>query len=154
APIPVRARITLGEANTPLLRSRAIGPAAGLKNLYLKLETGNPTGSYKDRFAVLAVPPLPAARPAAALPPPPRNARAAPAAYCAGAGIRCEIAIVENAPAEKLRQMLAYGAELFRVEKFGVDPDVSRRTFELLDERGSRPDAQLLISAYRYCPVG
>ncbi len=50
--------------------------------------------------------------------------------------------------------MLAYGAELYRVRKFGVDPEITRLTFDLLQQRGSRRDAQLLISAYRYCPVG
>ena len=55
APIPAEARITLGEGDTPLIRSRRIGPSLGLNNLYLKLETGNATGSYKDRFAFTAI---------------------------------------------------------------------------------------------------
>ena len=48
-------KFTLGEGQTPLLRSRHIGPAAGLDHLYFKLETVNPTGSYKDRFAAAAI---------------------------------------------------------------------------------------------------
>ena len=48
-------RITLGEGDTPLLLSRHIGPAAGMKNLFFKLETVNPTGSYKARFAASTV---------------------------------------------------------------------------------------------------
>ena len=51
--VPEAARNSLGEGDTPLLRSRSIGPSAGLKNLYFKLETVNPSGSYKDRFAAL-----------------------------------------------------------------------------------------------------
>ena len=31
--VPEHARITLGEGQTPLVRSRRIGPSAGLKNL-------------------------------------------------------------------------------------------------------------------------
>jgi threonine synthase len=54
-PVPAAARITLGEGNTPLIRSRSIGPSAGLKNLFFKLETVNPSGSYKDRFAAAAI---------------------------------------------------------------------------------------------------
>jgi len=53
--IPESARIDLGEGSTPLIRSRRIGPKAGLENLYFKLESANPTGSYKDRFAVTAI---------------------------------------------------------------------------------------------------
>ena len=58
------------------------------------------------------------------------------------------------APADKLRQMLAYGAELFRVRGFGLDPEVTQKTFAMLQERGERGDAALVISAFRYCPVG
>ena len=41
---------TLGEGNTPLVRSVQIGPRAGLQSLFFKLESCNPSGSYKDRF--------------------------------------------------------------------------------------------------------
>ena len=52
---PIEDAVTLGEGGTPLVRSRVIGPALGLKNLWFKIEGGNPTGSYKDRFAAAAV---------------------------------------------------------------------------------------------------
>src|SRR5437879_6097904 len=45
--VPEAARVTLGEGNTPLVRSRRIGPNAGLHHLYFKLEFTNPTASYK-----------------------------------------------------------------------------------------------------------
>lgn len=47
--------ITLGEGNTPLVRSQSIGPELGCKELYFKLEGSNPTGSFKDRGMVMAV---------------------------------------------------------------------------------------------------
>ena len=50
--IPEPSRLTLGEGETPLLRSRSIGPEAALPNLFFKLETTNPSGSYKDRFGL------------------------------------------------------------------------------------------------------
>ena len=48
-------QISLGEADTPILRSRFIGPRVGLKKLYFKIESANPTGSFKDRYAALAI---------------------------------------------------------------------------------------------------
>ncbi|MEM0296373.1 MAG: pyridoxal-phosphate dependent enzyme [Zestosphaera sp.] len=46
----MRPRITLGEGNTPLLKSVRIGRSLGL-DLYFKDESKNPTGSFIDRGA-------------------------------------------------------------------------------------------------------
>ena len=54
-PVAPEARISLGEGSTPLIRSQVIGPQAGLQNLFFKLESTNPTGSFKDRFAAAAI---------------------------------------------------------------------------------------------------
>ncbi len=150
SPLP----LTLGEGNTPLLRSRAIGPEAGLPNLYFKLETTNPTGSYKDRFAVAAVNEMLRQRQTQIISCSSGNAGAALAAYAAAAGISCEIAVVITAPPGKLKQMQAYGAHLYKVEGFGVDPEITEQTMETLRQMGNRPGSALQITAYRYCPVG
>jgi len=50
--LPVRDResiISLGEGGTPLVRTRNLGKAWGAKNLFVKNEGMNPTGSFKDR---------------------------------------------------------------------------------------------------------
>ena len=70
------------------------------------------------------------------------------------AGLRCRIAVVETAPAGKLRQMLAYGAEILRVRGFGLDPAVTERTFTTLQQLGTAPQRALQISAYAFSPVG
>jgi threonine synthase len=154
APVPADSRISLGEGNTPLIRSRRVGPAAGLKNLYFKVETGNPAGSYKDRFACAAISGMRAAGKTRIIATSSGNTGAALAAYSAAAGIECRIAIVETAPDSKLRQMMAYGAHIFRVRGFGLDPVISVDAFQHLQRIGSRADTVLQISAYAFSPVG
>jgi threonine synthase len=154
AEVPEAARITLGEGHTPLVRSRRIGPSVGVPNLYFKLETGNPSGSYKDRFAVVAVSDMLARGKRVCWATSSGNTGAALAAYCAVAGIECRIAIVERAPAGKLRQMLAYGAKLARIRGFGIDSKLSDRVFARLRELGAAPGASLQISAFKFAPVG
>jgi threonine synthase len=153
-PVPEGARITLGEGMTPVVRSRRIGPSVGLKNLFFKLEMMNPSGSYKDRFAVTAISDMAARGKTRCIATSSGNTGAALAAYCAAAGIRCEIAIVEKAPQGKLKQMLAYGATLYRIKEFGISSDVSQRVVNCLQTLASRPEAQMQISAFRYSPAG
>ena len=62
--------------------------------------------------------------------------------------MRCEIAVVETAPQGKLRQMMAYGANVYRIKDFGLDPDLSAKAFETLLAQGAAPDARLQGSSY------
>src|SRR3954466_10504515 len=43
--------VTLIEGDTPLLHTQRLGEKLGLRNLYIKDESRNPTGSFKDRGA-------------------------------------------------------------------------------------------------------
>lgn len=47
--------ITMGEGDTPLVATAALGQQLGLRRMLLKDERRNPTGSWRDRFAALAV---------------------------------------------------------------------------------------------------
>ncbi len=153
-PVPEEARITLGEGETQLVRSRRIGPAAGLNNLFFKLETGNATGSYKDRFAFAGISHMVATGKKKCIATSSGNTGAALAAYCAAAGIECRIAIVEGAPLGKLTQMMAYGAKIARIKKFGTDADTTTKVFEKLQQLGNRPDSSMQVSAFVYSPEG
>ena len=153
-PVPEPHRVTLGEGNTPLVRSTSIGPAAGLDNLWLKLESVNPAGSFKDRFAAAAISAMRAENQTRCVATSSGNTGSAVAAYCAAAGLGCEIAVVETAPLGKLRQMMAYGAQVYRIRGFGLDPDLSARAFEVLTARGEAPDARLQVSSYIYSIPG
>ena len=152
--IPAPNQISLGEGNTPLIASRNIGPQAGLQNLYFKLETSNPSGSYKDRFAAAAISDMLASGLNRCVATSSGNTGSALAAYCAVAGLECQIAIVETAPEGKLLQMLAYGAELYRVQGFGIDPEITEQTFNRVRQIGRSERSALQISAFCDSPVG
>jgi len=151
---PDSAALSLGEGATPLIRSRRLGGELGLRNLWFKYEGGNPTGSYKDRFAAAAVAHLRHDGRKACLGTSSGNTGAALAAYCARAGIACFLAIVEGAPEGKLRQMLAYGAHLFRIRGFGSSPTMNDEVFEGLRALAKELNAGLEISAYAWSPRG
>lgn len=153
-PVPESARITLGEGGTPLVKSRRIGPAAGLRNLYFKLELASPTGSYKDRFAAAAISHMVATGKKRCVATSSGNTGAALAAYCAAAGIECLIGAVETAPESKLQQMLVYGAKVFRIRGLGLDPAITAGSMKAMEKLAAQPSTAVQISAYRYSPSG
>ncbi|WP_425617461.1 pyridoxal-phosphate dependent enzyme [Anatilimnocola sp. NA78] len=153
-PIAPAARLSLGEGNTPLVRSRRLGPSLGLPNLFFKLEISNPTASYKDRFAAAAISHMVAAGKTRCVATSSGNTGSSLAAYCALAQIECLIAIVEGAPLGKLQQMLAYGAKLFRIQGFGLDPELTKEAFVTVKELGAQPGSATQVSSYTVSPLG
>lgn len=144
--------VDLGQGSTPLVRSRSIGPKAGLPNLLFKMEHLNPTGSYKDRFASLAVGRARASGATKCMATSSGNTGAALAAYAAAAGLKCALYVSENAPEGKLAQMLAYGAKVYRVDQFTIDPEESRAISDLLEQEAARRGLELFITAYAVSP--
>lgn len=106
----------LGEGNTPLIKSRRIGPSIGLENLYLKYEGTNPSGAFKDRSGALVAALALDAGASGILTASSGNAAAAMSAYSAVAGMKCLILMEPDSPPAKLRQSLATGAEVLPVE--------------------------------------
>ncbi|GAB3912015.1 threonine synthase [Larkinella knui] len=147
-----RFRVGLGEGQTPLVRSRSIGPSLGLSNLYFKLENLNPSGSYKDRFAAVLVSEMNAKGQKVCIATSSGNTGAALSAYCAAAGIPCVLVVVDGAPLPKIRQMQLYGARIFMVSGFGKDAAITSAVFDELEKLCASNQIPLPISAYRYCP--
>lgn len=151
--VPEGARVMLGEGHTPLVKSKAIGEMLGVKNLYFKLETVNPTGSYKDRFAAVLVSEMVAKGQKVCIATSSGNTGAALSAYCAAAGIQCIIVVVDGAPLAKVKQMQLYGAKIVMVKGFGKDSEITDRIFKELEKITTEHGLPLPISAYRYCPT-
>jgi threonine synthase len=108
-------RVTLGEGWTPLVR--AAGPAreTGHAELWIKDERQHPTGSFKDRQAATAVSALQARGIENVVLASTGNAAAAYAAYCARAGIKLWAFVTSSVPAEKMRELSLYEAEVIKV---------------------------------------
>ncbi|RME81573.1 MAG: pyridoxal-phosphate dependent enzyme [Caldilineae bacterium] len=109
--------ITLGEGGTPLL-SLDGHPY----RLFVKNESLNPTGSYKDRGAAMLVNLVGNAQ--VLVDDSSGNAGAALAAYAARAQLRARVYVPAAAPQAKLAQIQRYGAEVVPVE--GDRDDVAR----------------------------
>src|SRR5215216_5113874 len=108
--------LTLGEGATPVIRLDRWAAAHGLGEVFAKLEHLQPTGSFKDRGTATLVARARALGARRLVEDSSGNAGASMAAYAARAGLACTVYAPANAPLAKLRQVLAAGAELRRVE--------------------------------------
>ncbi len=117
--------VTLGEGGTPLIRAKRLAEELKVKNLYLKDETRNPTGSFKDRGMSVAVSMAVEFGYKVTVTASSGNAAAALAAYSAKAGLETYAFVIEEAGYGKVAQLLFYGAKVFRVKGLGKeDPTV------------------------------
>ena len=164
---------TLGEGDTPLVRSRSIGSRAGCRELYFKLEGCNPTGSFKDRGMVVAVAKVLESGSTSIVCASTGNTSASAAAYGAYCGLPTTVVVPKGQVARgKLSQAIAYGARILLVDgnfddALGIVRGISARhsvalvnslnpdriegqktaAFELVESMGDAPD-------YVFIPVG
>ena len=165
--------ISMGEGNTPLVRSARLGKSLGCDRLYFKLEGCNPTGSFKDRGMVVAVAKAMEEGAKAIICASTGNTSASAAAYGARYDLSTVVLIPKGEVASgKLAQAVAYGAKVMVVDA-GFDDALAlvRRftesspvvlvnsvnpyrlegqktaAFEIVDELGDAPD-------YLFIPVG
>lgn len=113
APLDKRHAITLGEGNTPLVRSRRFAQRLGLKNLFFKLENCNPTGSFKDRQMTSAISVGRSWGRTRYATVSSGNVGNALSAYCAALGYESFVWVASDTPEGKRRQISVYGAQLF-----------------------------------------
>ena len=161
--------VTLHEGGTPLLPAPALSARTGCE-VYLKVEGGNPTGSFKDRGMTVALSMAVGAGAKAVICASTGNTSASAAAYAARAGITCAVLVPRGKIAiGKLAQALVHGARLLQVDgsfddclelarKLAIDYPVAlvnsvnpdriqgqkTAAFEIVDELGDAPDVHCL----------
>ena len=165
--------ITLGEGDTPLVRSQILEKELGCGELYFKLEGCNPTGSFKDRGMVVAVARAVERHSQSIICASTGNTSASAAAYGARFGLKTIVIIPKGKIAMgKLAQALVYDAQIIGIkgnfdqalhivraltQKHAVtlvnslNPDriegQKTAAFEIVDDLGNAPD-------YLFIPVG
>ncbi|MFC4118019.1 threonine synthase [Nonomuraea zeae] len=121
--------ISLGEGNTPLLRSAHLSALTGCE-VWLKVEGANPTGSFKDRGMTVAISRAAEAGAETVLCASTGNTSASAAAYAARAGLTAAVLVPKGQVAlGKLSQAVRYGARI--VEIGGTFDDCLRAAREL-----------------------
>jgi threonine synthase len=125
--------ITLGEGDTPLVRSVALEKDAGCAALYFKLESCNPSGSFKDRGMVVAVAKAVERGDRAVLCASTGNTSASAAAYAAHCALQAFVIVPHGRiAAGKLAQTAAHGARIIAVN--GSFDDALRLARQICDE--------------------
>jgi threonine synthase len=112
ASLPALPEVTLGEGSTPLLPLERIAAKAGGGRLLGKLESLNPTGSFKDRGSAMIAAAASAEHAPALAIASTGNAGASMAAYAARAGIPLTVFAPQSIDPGKLWQITAHGARV------------------------------------------
>ena len=108
---------SIGEGDTPLVRSDKLAEKYGCKELYFKLEGCNPTGSFKDRGMVMAVANAVEEGSRAIICASTGNTSASAAAFAAYCGLSCIIIIPKgNIAMGKLAQAVVHGARIVAID--------------------------------------
>jgi len=112
-PLPTTSNVvSLGEGGTFLQRCDGLATAIGMKELYVKNETMNPTGSFIDRGMTVLVSKAVAASIPSVSCVPIGNLGVSLAAYATKSGLRCRIRLPSEVDLGKLYQMIAYNADI------------------------------------------
>ncbi len=108
-------RVSMGEGWTPLTHAEGLERETGHEGIWIKDERQHATGSFKDRQATISVSALKAQGVNEIVMASTGNAAAAYAAYCARAGIKLWVFLTSSVPAEKMRELALYGAEVIKI---------------------------------------
>ncbi len=138
---------SLGEGGTPLLDAPRLAAHFGFRDLRIKNEAVNPSGSYKDRQVAVGLAHAMQQGHQTVAVVSSGNVAASAAAYAARAGVRAVVFAHAHAAADKLAQAQRYGATVLR-----IDSPSAAKTFELCIEACHRFGWYHLSTAGIYAP--
>jgi len=126
--------VSINAGMTPLVKAEKLGKELGLNNLYVKNDSVNPTFSFKDRPAGVAISKakefgLKSVGCAST-----GNLASATAAHAAKAGFPCYIFAPSDIEHAKIAQALSYGCEYISVD--GTYDDANRIAAQIGDSKG------------------
>jgi len=126
--------VSINAGMTPLVKAEKLGKELGLNNLYVKNDSVNPTFSFKDRPAGVAISKakefgLKSVGCAST-----GNLASATAAHAAKAGLPCYIFAPSDIEHAKIAQALSYGSEYISVD--GTYDDANRIAAQIGDSKG------------------
>lgn len=128
------ARVSLGEGWTPLIRMHALENRLPLRELWLKREEQNPTGSFKARGFSVAVSLLKERGYQKLAVPSNGNAASSLAAYAAYAGMEAYVFLPKDTPSMIVQECILYGANTYLVD--GFIHDASTIIMDGMEEEG------------------
>lgn len=108
--------VTMWEGDTPFFAAKRLGEALGHPRLFIKDETANPTGSFKDRPLSVAVTRARELGMEGIVLASAGNAAAAASAYSAEAGMPCRIYLPAGTPPGRTAAMRSRGANVEEVD--------------------------------------
>jgi len=126
--------VSISAGMTPLVRAEKLGKKIGLNNLYIKNDSVNPTFSFKDRPAGVAISKAKEFGLSSVGCASTGNLASATAAHAAKADFPCYIFAPSDIEHAKIAQALSYGANYISVD--GTYDDANRIAAQIGDSKG------------------
>ena len=145
-PDPGETPVDLGAGWTPLRRATRLAEVLGVKELWLKDDTRNPTGSFKDRVVSVALSSARRLGFTTAACASTGNLATSVAAHAAFIGWPCVTIIPADLEKSKIAMAAIFGGTVLGVE--GNYDDVNRLCVELLDEHPDWAFANINLRSY------
>lgn len=137
--------ISMGEGNTPLVSCSNISNELGI-SYYVKNETLNPSGTFKDRCMSVSISKAQEFGAEGIIIGSAGNAGAAAAAYSAKSGLPCYVLIPSSTILARITQTIMYGAKVILIN------GTVNNCIDLIKELSSKPKFHNVTTASRYNP--